>query len=607
MSKKSHNVQQIRLSQFITTYGPGSIIETKNGPRLIPSLKNGLFDDFFRKNLLEKYQINDVRLCRYLAKGKKSGDKCRIFALPSNASEGKENFEFLYRTQIFPQWKICYNKNEHEIPILYSSERCPLCNTSAKSSAVRFVAACPNGHLDDIKWDYMVHNGQNSCECKYYEWVSSGSSLSSIIIRCPECKKQTTMKEIYRKGQHCSGRYPEKERPESYERAYTTRPQYKYGTCNERMSIMQRQSASLHIPQTITLLTIPKYDDNLSNVLQLQTVNISLNIFIEELEKESINPDEFTEKLLYKINEISRINPETKKLIVNYITEYGLDNFLHRFKGLEKENSSYLDMMIEEYESLVNSGGDSKSDHFQITPSKNICLNNKMIPDFTLAAVTKIRTVTAQLGYTRLIGSSEDKKPELVYVTYKHDETEIWFPGVEGFGEGIFLNFNKESLKKIPHSKAYNNWIEFEPSNNIYTDEEYIKICALPEYVWLHSLSHVLLKAISEYTGYSVTAIRERVYYDDATQSGGILIYNTTPGDDGSLGGLTSLIDDFKEIVDRACELIITCSNDPLCYDIIRNGKSENGSACYGCLLIPETSCDQGNRWLDRHIFFDEE
>ena len=34
------NKQNLGKSQFILTFGPGSIIESVNGPRLIPSLKN---------------------------------------------------------------------------------------------------------------------------------------------------------------------------------------------------------------------------------------------------------------------------------------------------------------------------------------------------------------------------------------------------------------------------------------------------------------------------------------------------------------------------------------------------------------------------------------
>ena len=35
-------MQLVRRSQFIYTFGPGSIIESRDGPRLIPSINKGL-------------------------------------------------------------------------------------------------------------------------------------------------------------------------------------------------------------------------------------------------------------------------------------------------------------------------------------------------------------------------------------------------------------------------------------------------------------------------------------------------------------------------------------------------------------------------------------
>ena len=49
------NFQELRRSQFILTYGPGSIIETKYGPRLIPSLRYGI--PYFT-NMAENNEIN---------------------------------------------------------------------------------------------------------------------------------------------------------------------------------------------------------------------------------------------------------------------------------------------------------------------------------------------------------------------------------------------------------------------------------------------------------------------------------------------------------------------------------------------------------------------
>ena len=45
------------------------------------------------------------------------------------------------------------------------------------------------------------------------------------------------------------------------------------------------------------------------------------------------------------------------------------------------------------------------------------------------------------------------------------------------------------------------------------------------------------------------------------------------------------------------------CSNDPVCIESDRQGASQlNLSACHGCALTSETSCETGNRLLDRQL-----
>lgn len=45
------------------------------------------------------------------------------------------------------------------------------------------------------------------------------------------------------------------------------------------------------------------------------------------------------------------------------------------------------------------------------------------------------------------------------------------------------------------------------------------------------------------------------------------------------------------------------CSNDPVCIESDRQGSSQlNLSACHGCTLVSETSCESGNRLLDRQL-----
>ena len=47
------DVQNIRKSQYVLSYGPGSIIEGKNGSRLMPSIDTGM-TWYISKEFLEK-------------------------------------------------------------------------------------------------------------------------------------------------------------------------------------------------------------------------------------------------------------------------------------------------------------------------------------------------------------------------------------------------------------------------------------------------------------------------------------------------------------------------------------------------------------------------
>lgn len=583
-----NETQQLRRSQFILTYGPGSIIETKYGPRLILGLKYGLGGKW-KCETLEQFEIQDVRLCNYLNK-MFTGSKCRIFALPSNASLGIGDKCWIYKTSQFPRWNVCYNTKNHQHPLLYDSSKygssCPECKSAQDSSAVRFVAVCPNGHLDEINWSYAVHSTNNDCDCDVFDWIATGSSLDLILIKCRKCGKQVTMADVYKLQHHCRGRFPEKG-GDGFDSSES---------CNQNMSVTQRQSSSLRIAETITLLTIPKYDDQISRILQQSVFRIKIEVLIEQGIK---SKDEF----IRFITNFKNVPDESKEIIITFIHNEGIDAFFDKYYAGDTNENKFIHMMDEEYHSLINGSGDGSSKRFCIGSSKTISSSNKLIPDFQLFPVFKVRTVTVQKGYIRQVGNQDDNPSKVIQIAEKYNG-EDWFPGYEGFGEGLFLNFDEESLKQIVHGKAYSSWNNFKPKESFLT-QMWSEICTRPEFVWLHTLSHTLIRAISEYAGYSVASMRERVYYDQKECSGGILIYNTSAGDDGSMGGLISLTESFGEIVKRGLELLVVCSNDPLCLDVQRKDELVNGAACYGCLLISETSCEHGNKWLDRHLFLD--
>ncbi len=112
---------------------------------------------------------------------------------------------------------------------------------------------------------------------------------------------------------------------------------------------------------------------------------------------------------------------------------------------------------------------------------------------------------------------------------------------------------------------------------------------------------------ISEESGYSSAAIRERIYFeiDGNKIIGGILLYAAQPGSEGTLGGLTALVPHFESFLNAALEKSFSCSADPLCELQDFSHKRVIGSCCYGCLMNSETSCEHRNMWLDRKVLRD--
>ena len=256
-------MSQIRRSQFITTYGPGAILEGKNGPRIIPSVQ--LSQVYAGRKVLD-FEITDQRLPRNILGG------AGILRLPSNAEVREPEIKEIYKTKRFPAWSLCtrhhilYRKYQND------NQACPKCpplpNPSAawnraSQQAIRFVRACPSGHLDDVEWVKIIHHKQPHCNPDYLNWQGSGA-LRNIDIECPHCLASINLGLAYSRDWPCSGRFPELEDP-------TTNLQ-QHENCSEKARILQRGAANLRICEVQTALTIPKCDTNLHNLLSTSSI-----------------------------------------------------------------------------------------------------------------------------------------------------------------------------------------------------------------------------------------------------------------------------------------------------------------------------------------------
>ena len=152
------------------------------------------------------------------------------------------------------------------------------------------------------------------------------------------------------------------------------------------------------------------------------------------------------------------------------------------------------------------------------------------------------------------------------------DKVEM-MPAVSSYGEGFFIELSSDNMPKDDRDKE----------------------------IFLHTLSHLVMKSLEFYCGYPLSSMCERLYIlpkkitEAEEDKYGFMIYSAN-GEAGSYGGITSLFETgkIKTIIEHAFLSAEDCPNDPIC--------EEEGGSCFACVQIPETACEMFNSKLSRNI-----
>ena len=188
-----------------------------------------------------------------------------------------------------------------------------------------------------------------------------------------------------------------------------------------------------------------------------------------------------------------------------------------------------------------------------------------------------------------------------------------WYPGVMNQGEGLFIRLDADDgwhgdLGGGECPKWAESYLAGDKYPNYLLRDEKSYDEIHPVFVWWHTLSHLLIRAIGEDAGFSSASIRERVYFENDKKGrvrGGIILYATQAGADGSMGGLLELAPYFNRMLEIALDQLASCSGDPLCIEKKFKTGDINGACCFGCTMNSETSCEYRNMWLDRHVLLE--
>ena len=612
MSKADHNtkVGEIRPSQILTTFGIGSIIDLPNISVMVMGLEDWPYQD--------TVEIPEERLLRGVRElvGPQVQSLRSAPIVPE--TEGFAPGPFDEASQIgvpvapFPRWMVCpYCRRlaplstglfklepSHYRPDLVRYTHAN-CNKPGKPPVVvpaRFVVACKNGHLNDFPWVYFVHGGNTDCtwSLRLFELGASGEA-AQIEVRCETCGAKRRMSDAFKHDDNglgpCRARRPHLR-------------DYSEGGCKELDGSDMNQRAMLQgasnswFPIMLSALGIPQAVNKLDQLIEenwptLEKVESPQNIALLK----TITPSPLRDLIEFSEDEIWAA-AEAKR------------------NQTEEEDEDGTDLKTPEWLVLSDPANAPKTKDFRLRAVRPPEHYSDYFDRIVLAE--RLREVRGLIGFTRIESPSDyddvSAFPAWQRVPVSRNPAK-WIPASEIRGEGLFFHFNEERIQNWlsnaivkshegVFTESHRRW---RMSRGIEPPEEYDPGL---RFVLLHSFAHALIRQLAIECGYTTASLRERIYSrdpgSDAPEMSGVLIYTAAPDSEGTLGGLVSLgePETLERHLDQALDAMRLCASDPLCaeHHPYRDGTTLHAASCHACLFAPETSCERGNKYLDRSV-----
>lgn len=587
----------LRPSQLVYTFGVGALLDLPNTSALILGL-----DDWDTRYCTE---ITEERLLAAIQR--RLGAQVKKLYLPPMSFDDDSHDLSAAAVGVpvapFPRWL-----------------RCPLCDTLATidsgifkliqdqwrpdktryvhascgkvpnnpptAFAVRFLLACREGHLTDFPWVEYVHKGNVPCKpsrLTLREFGAAGDA-SDIIVKCVECGIERRMADAFDRDDFapgCSGHHPHLRRTDTQK-------------CDETARTILLGASNSWFPLVMSALSLPS------------SAQDKLALLVGE--KWAALKDIPSIEVATYVTAPSRM-PEFAGFTAAQIWAA-----IEAHKQAQPAGDADPDLKIAEWAVLTQSPPPPPTKDFRVArvapPSGFAALFEETV------LLEKLREVRALLAFTRI-----ESKGDFADAAYIEDgrqtplsrQNPTWLPTSEVRGEGIFLRLKEDVLQAWENKPAARQLEqEFFASHKTWRSmrKQNPPEAGFPgiRFVLLHSLSHALMRQISLECGYTAASVRERLYCRAVSQEhgpmAGILIYTAASDSEGTLGGLVQLGQPVTlgRQIQNALEAMRICGSDPLCaeHGPVADGRCVHGACCHACLFAPETSCERGNRFLDR-------
>lgn len=583
--KPSKFLGQVRQSKLTQNFGPGAIVDfVLPGTQQLFSGVVGCLEDWDdcaprgRKGMRHPQILHEPKLQAH----------CQVkgFRLPPVRPERSGSDDDTLPVYLFPTWLQCpkcsklmphhrwkRSDNPSEVGYFCSNPSCKQARDKPQPVIpVWLVTACADGHLDDFPWQKWI-----GCTCSIarvsLEVEQRGAGLAGKFVRCtnPKCagRKGRSLRDAFKPQAfqqvqpRCTGRSPHLGRRDS-------------GTsCSCRPHVVQRNASNVYWGATASALHIPSLSEQARGVLDQFHENFAgtpqgewpgFVKFLQLEEKTGLSTSEIVEHYAGAVSDQHSIEDQEYRMLMSATTS-----------------------MIRERDLVAQAG---------TVPG----MLRSHIGDLVL--VPRLKEINVLRGFTRIkppTGAFADSAANWAFLSRRPLD---WLPATVSRGEGIFLSLDADRLHAWEERPSVRERMKLLEDKVVAAGESPDSIPPA-RWVMLHTLSHVLIKTLAQRSGYSLSALTERIYAKREQDTCGVLLYTGSADANGTLGGLVRQGREelFRELVMDALMDARWCSSDPLCVmepDVLSGPN--NLAACHACVLLSESSCQHFNQWLDRAL-----
>jgi hypothetical protein len=581
---------RVRQSQALTNYASGAMVDLLHDAVLVGGL------DFWGSQSFSK-RFDEPRLRARLQRRFPHLRDEKPFVMPPEGDEHEPNRRCGIQVLEFPIWFVCQKPSCRRLVRVgpgceMKADRYVHAECKDYLVPVRFVMACIDGHIQDFPWARFVHDTEEKrarCQSRDLKLLEGATGdFSELAVLCLGCNQSMPLLAATGDGAgrfKCEGHQP-----------------WMNGKvpCDQTLRLLVRTASNSYFAEVVSSLDIPEPPSPAAIVHEHWSILGSA-----------------TETSLPHLRAIPHVGAALRAFNDAQVLEAVRNKVEKRTPPTEEPRTA-------EFQRFIMAEPDRAGDY---PPDRATFFVRRHVPERPLPAgiarvvlAHRLREVRVQTGFTRFEARTPDLQGE-----YPEESLGVkvaplaadprWLPGIEIFGEGFFVQLDEHAVR------AWEDRPEVRRRIDTLLAGHDAKAKALahqgrqaPPFhgarlYLLHSLSHLLVQAVSLECGYSASSIRERIYCADRkapTPMAAILFSTGTPGAEGTLGGLLEEGRALSSHLARAFDQGVLCSNDPVCaaHDPGRDPTERylQGAACHGCLFIAEPSCEHQNRFLDRAL-----